>query len=122
MMLILAMVDVQARQWQKKQHFLFSTVQSSHLRKRQRRQLPNWGKCFCHVQDEPGTLTDFSIKKLAKISIMSQGTERCYVDRDEGFLEEGPKSKYHRRCYEVYNDRECLGAASKCFHRRPSRR
>ena len=29
MMLILAMVDVQARQWQKKQHFLFSTVQSS---------------------------------------------------------------------------------------------
>ena len=121
MMLILAMVDVQARQWKKKQYFLFSTVQSSHLRKRQRRQLPNWGKCFCHVQDQPGTLTDFSEKKVGG-DFNHERTERCYVGRDEGFLEEGPKSKYHRRCYEVYNDKECLGAASKCFHRRPSRR
>ena len=82
-----------------------SSVQPSHPRKRQLGQSPNWDKCLCHVEDESGTLTNFSGKSWLTFQTCAKRRRGDIWSKMNGFWEEGPKGKYHRRCYQVYTDK-----------------
>ena len=82
-----------------------SLVQPSQSRKRQLRQPPNWDKCLCHVQDESGTLTNFSEKSWLRFQACAKRRNDVIWAKMKVFWEEGPKGKYHRRCYQVYTDK-----------------
>ena len=82
-----------------------SSVQPSHSRKRQLRQPPNWDKCLCHVQDKSGTLTNFSEKSWLRFEACAKRRKDAIWAKMKGFWQEGPKGKYHRRCYQVYTDK-----------------
>ena len=82
-----------------------SLVQPSESRKHQLRQSPSWDKCLCHVQDESGSLTNFSEKSWLRFQACAKRRNDAIWDKTKGYWEEGPKGKYHRRCYQVYTDK-----------------
>ena len=82
-----------------------TSVKYSNSRKRQLQQPPNWDKCLCHVQDASGTLTNFSEKSWLRFQACARRRKDPIWAKMKGFWEEGPKGKYHRRCYQVYTDK-----------------
>ena len=90
------MDDVTVRQWQRNNLL----PQFNH-----RIQSPNWDKCLCHVEDESGTLTNFSGKSWLTFQTCAKRRRDDIWSKMNGFWEEGPKGKYHRRCYQVYTDK-----------------
>ena len=82
-----------------------SLVQPSESRKHQLRQSPSWDKCLCHVQDESGTLTNFSEKSWLRFQACAKRRNDAIWDKMKGYWQEGRKGKYRRRCYQVYTDK-----------------
>ena len=82
-----------------------SLVQPSQSRKHQLRQFPIRDKCLCHVQDELGTLTNFSEKRWLRFQAYAKTRNDAKWAKMKGYWEEGPKSKFNRRCYQVYTDK-----------------
>ena len=82
-----------------------SLVQPSESRKHQLRQSPSWDKCLCHVQDESGTLYIFSGQSWLRFQACAKRRNDAIWYKMKGYWEEGPKGKYHRRCYQVYTDK-----------------
>ena len=82
-----------------------SLVQPSQSRKHQLRQSPSWDKCLCHVLDESGTLTNFSEISWLRFQACAKRRNDAIWAKMKGYWEEGPKGKYHRRCYQVYTDK-----------------
>ena len=93
-----------------------SLVQPSQSTKHQLRQSPSWDKCLCHVQDESGTLTNFSEKSWLRFQACAKRRNDAIWAKMKGYWEEGPKGKYHRRCYQVYTDKIKVARAVEKRH------
>ena len=93
-----------------------SLVQPSQCRKHQLRQSPSWNKCLCHVQDESGALTNFSEKSWLRFQACAKRRNDAIWAKMNGYWEEGPKGKYHRRCYQVYTDKVKVARAVEKKH------
>ena len=52
-----------------------------------------------------GMLTNFSEKSWLRFQVCAKRPNDVIWARMKGFWEEGPKGKYHRRCYQVYTDK-----------------
>ena len=63
-----------------------SLVQPSQSRKHQLRQSPSWDKCLRHVQDESGTLTNFSEKSWPRFQAEAYPLEANKSDPMLGFF------------------------------------
>ena len=93
-----------------------SLVQPSQSRKHQLRQFPIRDKCLCHVQDELGTLTNFSEKRWLRFQAYAKTRNDAKWAKMKGYWEEGPKSKFNRRCYQVYTDKVKVARAVEKQH------
>ena len=93
-----------------------SLMQPSQCRKHQLRQSPSWNKCLCHVQDESGALTNFSEKSWLRFQACAKRRNDAIWAKMNGYWEEGPKGKYHRRCYQVYTDKVKVARAVEKIH------
>lgn len=69
-----------------------SLVQPSQSRKHQLRQSPSWDKCLCHVQDESGTLTNFSDKSWLRFQACANRRNDAIWAKMKGYWEEGRRA------------------------------